>query len=295
MHQKTSYLVSAADIGAGAVEVSEWGRAAFRTFTGQIQGETGDFPCVYAIDALKRSALRYAFIDGPFGESSLCRVHAALLEYLKAYRTLVPSAREERGGAGAHRLTSFVAFFAHEEGLGLVEYERRFWRILEFLHRHDPAPWPADVPTDVEHESWEFCFAGEPIFIVCNTPAHQRRSSRRSPSLVLTFQPRWVFAGLEPDREAGIRGREVVRRRLAAYDQIAPSPALGGYGQPGNREWKQYFLSDSNEDLPTRCPFKVAHPAVVASARPLPTADREAEATGRSSPATVVPDSSGAS
>ena len=52
----------------------------------------------------------------------------------------------------------------------------------------------------------------------------------------------------------------MIRRRLRAYDDVAPSPTLGNYGEPDNREWKQYFLPDRDDaqdpdDGAARCPF----------------------------------------
>ena len=61
------------------------------------------------------------------------------------------------------------------------------WRAL------DKNAWPAEIPEQVDHPMWEFSFAGEPIFVVCSTPAHVMRQSRRASTFMLTFQPRWVF------------------------------------------------------------------------------------------------------
>ncbi|WP_308758038.1 YqcI/YcgG family protein [Bartonella raoultii] len=34
------------------------------------------------------------------------------------------------------------------------------------------------------------------MFIVCNTPFHINRISRKSSTFMLTFQPRWIFSDL---------------------------------------------------------------------------------------------------
>jgi uncharacterized protein len=263
----TPHLFRSTDIETcqAADGLPTWGLSVFRTFAAQLLDEYAAFPCVYAVEALKKSTLRFAFIEGPFDESALWQLRAALLEYLKIFRLLDPASpaigkpgtREERRDVpGRHRLTSLIAFFAPDrcESLGVAEYEERFWSLVNFLHRHDPSPWPAEVPTELEHERWEFCFGGEPIFIVCSTQAHERRRSRRAGAFVVTFQPRWVFAPFEAEPDVGMRARQVVRQRLVAYDGVDPSPTLGTYGVQGNREWKQYFLRDSN-DVPKECPF----------------------------------------
>ena len=71
---------------------------------------------------------------------------------------------------------------------------------------------------------------------------------------MVTFQPRWVFEGItDSESLAAQKSLATVRERLAAFDAIAPAPHLGSYGAPGNREYQQYFLDDSN-DTPS-CPF----------------------------------------
>ncbi len=159
------------------------------------------------------------------------------------------------------RLTSFVAFFRPgpaDRPIGA--YERDFWEVLQYLRDWDPAAWPREIPTDSEDPHWEFAFAGEPVFVVCNTPAHRLRRSRRSSGMLMTFQPRWVFEGLEGDSPRGRRARDVIRERLLSYDDVPPHAELGNYGAPGNREWAQYFLPDDAEAVPARCPLHASHP-----------------------------------
>jgi hypothetical protein len=45
--------------------------------------------------------------------------------------------------------------------------------------------------------------AGNPISVVYSTLVHDRRKSRSSPTLLITFQPQWVFEGLEADTPRG--------------------------------------------------------------------------------------------
>jgi uncharacterized protein len=154
--------------------------------------------------------------------------------------------------------TSLVVFFRSAEPVaGLPEYRERFWSVLRYLHEHDPQRWPADIPRDPEDPWWEFSFAGTPIFVVCNTPAHVRRNSRHSPGFLMTFQPRWVFDGLAEGTAKGDAARRVIRERLRRFDDVEPSSLLGACGDPSNREWRQYFLSDGESEDGSSCPFHV--------------------------------------
>jgi FPC/CPF motif-containing protein YcgG len=101
---------------------------------------------------------------------------------------------------------------------------------------------------------WEFSFAGEPIFVVCSTPAHVMRQSRRSSAFMMTFQPRWVFDKILGTEKAAAAAFAKVRERLVPFDTTGPSPLLGHYGNPEGREYSQYFLYDDNQ-IPPECPF----------------------------------------
>ncbi|MGH3974439.1 MAG: YqcI/YcgG family protein [Pseudonocardiaceae bacterium] len=72
-------------------------------------------------------------------------------------------------------------------------------------------------------------------FAVCGTPVHDCRKSRSGPTFLITFQPRWIFEGLEADTPRRATARRVIRERLRLYDDVKPSPELGAYGNAGKR------------------------------------------------------------
>jgi FPC/CPF motif-containing protein YcgG len=141
----------------------------------------------------------------------------------------------------------------------LAEDEERFWELLDWLHEHDPEPWPADVPTDPSDPHWEYCFAGDPMFVFPCSPAYRlRRSRRMGPYYMVCFQPRRVFYGVESGSPAGQRARERIWQRVRDWDPVEPHPKLEhmAYGDPEMREWKQYVLPDENTPLRASCPFR---------------------------------------
>jgi len=218
-------------------EKSSWQRIVFSEFEANLTSSSRPFPCVFGVAGLRAEHLRFAFPD-PLTPATLAPV---LADYLGRAR--------EFG-----RMTSLVAFARPGPVQGIEDYRARFWSLLDELERLDPTPRPADVPDRLDDERWEFCFGGEPIFVVCNTPAHVLRQSRRATSFTVTFQPRWVFDGImDTSDPAQAKALEKVRTRLADFDALPPAPFLGHYGAPGNREYQQYFLDDTNA-TPT-CPF----------------------------------------
>lgn len=218
-------------------DMPSWQRMVFAEFEATLESKSRPFPCVFGVSGFKADQLRFAFLD----TLSPTAVAPLLRDYLASAR-------------GIGRMTSLVLFGRPGPVQGIDAYRQQFWALLDELEAMDETPRPEGISKRLDDASWEFCFAGEPIFVVCNSPAHVLRQSRRSTSFMMTFQPRWVFEGItDSDDPAMLRALETVRRHLSNFDAISPSPYLGKYGEPGNREYRQYFIDDSNQA--PACPF----------------------------------------
>ena len=135
-------------------------------------------------------------------------------------------------------------------------YADRFWHLLSSLRAVDPGPWPDHMPTSPEAGDWEFCFHGTPMFVFAATPSHELRISRRlGPGMVLLFQPRNVFHGIEGGTPGGIAARTRIHGQLRKWDLVAPHPAMGPYGDPAHPEWRQYFIGDHDRPMHSTCPL----------------------------------------
>ena len=234
---------SRADIRA-AFAPSSWQRVLFDEFESTLLSSSRPFPCVFGVSGLKKDHVRVAFPDPLDGKT--------LAPILQDY---VLNARKYG------RMTSLIVFGRPGPVQDMESYRDRFWSLLASLEYLDVSPRPQTIPTALDSPGWEFCFAGEPIFVVCNTPAHVLRQSRRSTSFMITFQPRWVFDGItDSDDPAVLRSLQIVRDRLQTFDAISNFPYLGRYGESENREYRQYFIDDTNEA--PACPFhKLTRPS----------------------------------
>jgi uncharacterized protein len=221
---------------SSAIGVNDWRQVLFKEFEAALISSARPFPCIFGVAGLKANQLRFAFPD-PLTPEALAPL---LKSYLSKARSYGPN-------------TSLVILSRPGPVRGLDAYRLQFWSLLSGLAAIDDHPWPADIPEVLDTPGWEFSFAGEPIFVVCNTPAHVHRQSRRSTGFMMTFQPRWVFDTILGSEVAAAKAFAKVRERLASYDLIPASPALGQYGDPDNREFAQYFLDDDNERAV--CPF----------------------------------------
>ena len=217
--------------------VSSWQSVMFSEFEAQMSSESRPFPCIFGVTGYRADQLRYLFLD-PFEVEVL---GTQLEHFVGESRTLGPN-------------TSLVVFTRPRPVQTLSSYYRKMWLTLDQLARLDESPWPETIPEQVDHPMWEFSFAGEPIFVVCSTPAHVMRQSRRSSAFMLTFQPRWVFEKILGTEKAASAAFAEVRKRLIPYDSTSPSPLLGRYGNNDGREYQQYFLPDDNH-AETGCPF----------------------------------------
>jgi FPC/CPF motif-containing protein YcgG len=217
--------------------VSTWQSVLFAEFEAQMCSDARPFPCVFGVAGYRQDQLRYLFLD-PFDVEALGE---QLALFVSECRSHGPN-------------TSLVVFSRPRPVQTIDAYYRKLWLTLDQLAALDKSAWPAEIPEQVDHPMWEFSFAGEPIFVVCSTPAHVLRQSRRSSAFMLTFQPRWVFEKILSTDKAAEAAFAEVRKRLLPYDGTSPSPLLGRYGNQDGREYQQYFLFDEN-DAATQCPF----------------------------------------
>jgi hypothetical protein len=155
-----------------------------------------------------------------------------------------------------YRRHNIAIFFEPDpQPLSHQAYHDHFCGALQHLHDSDPHP-EADFQPDPDEGAWEFSFGGVQMFVVCACPSFRKRHSRNlGPGMVLLFQPRAVFVDTITNKVIGREARNQVRARLHEWDAVEPHPDLGFYGDPGNLEWKQYFLTDENDPAQGKCPF----------------------------------------
>lgn len=220
------------------VPLPAWLDGSYATLCSQVLHPA--YPCFFGTVAERRGEMFYAFVNGKDTRD----MAASMLTFSKL------------ASMPAYRKHNIAVFFEPDlVPLTHAAYHDLFWSILQHLHDVDPVP-EADQYPDPSEETWEFSFAGLEMFVVCACPSFATRHSRNlGPGMVLLFQPRAVFVDTITNKVIGRDARNQVRRRLQAWDDVAPHPDLGFYGDPGNLEWKQYFLGDDNQAAVDRCPF----------------------------------------
>ncbi|ELZ10705.1 hypothetical protein C479_07838 [Halovivax asiaticus JCM 14624] len=246
-----------------AGELPDWVGAHWETFRDGLTGERNEspFPCFFGAESVRGGEPLYTAVPSLTDPDALLGLRDVLREYIETFRT-----HSDRA--------SLVTFFKPSASVAAeAEYHEALWHVLQFLHVHDPDPWPADIPIDPDDPYWEFSFAGEPMFPTCRAPFYDERKSRFCPiGLEITFQPRALFASLDvtADTPAGQHAREVIQDRLDEYDGVPPHPDLGDWGVEEDREWLQYMLSSEPEQAPETCPITVTreHPKVDPSIDP---------------------------
>jgi FPC/CPF motif-containing protein YcgG len=200
-----------------------------------------EYPCNFGRHALEHRELFVTWVDGD--------EPVTLLDDLAAF---VDNAQLDE-----HKRKPLAVFFRPPARPRTSEqYDEQFWALLQYLHDHDDRPWPDDVPHDPHDDGWMFAFHGVPLFVFALNPANRLRHSRNlCRCLVVVFQPRTVFAGIEVGTPAGDATRRGIRRRLAKWDPIPAHPSFGALDSLSLDEWRQYFLTDDNSDLHGKCPW----------------------------------------
>lgn len=200
------------------------------------------FPCFFGQKGERKGELRYSYIDHNDWSS--------LPHTLNEFLTLMDQVPLVRRGL-------FVFIEPEEKEQDLEYYRRYFWDILQYCNQSDGTEWPEHTPADPDHHLWSYCFSGRSMFAFGNAPAYKQRITRDlGQSLILGFQPREIFKGLEGTESKGINSREAVRKRVAKWDQIPKHPDISHYGDKEHREWKQFFISDDCEPVQGSCPFR---------------------------------------
>jgi len=201
-----------------------------------------EYPCHFGRQALRRRELFVTAVEDR-DLRPLADALAAFLDYARP----TPQRRQV-----------LAAFFQPEPDVDHAGYDQLFWSTLQYLHDHDTVGWPDVFPTSSNDPAWEFCFDGTAMFIFAAAPSHQLRASRNlGDCMIMLFQPRNVFAGIEGGTPAGIAGRRRVRDRLVKWDEAELHPSMGSYGDPSNFEWRQYFIPDDGSDMHGACPLHI--------------------------------------
>lgn len=198
------------------------------------------YPCYFGTLAERRGEMFYSYVEN--------KCITSLPDTMRTFAAL---------SVQPQYLKNNIAIFFEPDPhpLSHVQYHRHFWDVLQYLHEQDRDPAVLSQP-DPADEAWEFTFASVQMFVVCACPSFQARHSRNlGPGMILLFQPRSVFVDKVTNRVIGAQARNEVRKRLKEWDELPAHPDLGFYGDPGNLEWKQYFLPDDNNPAVDKCPF----------------------------------------
>jgi uncharacterized protein len=220
----------------GAQPREDWKLKAYGQYRAKLCA--ADYPCFFGQRGELRGEMMYVFV----AKDGLQEMAASMRRFV----TLLATPEYAR--------CSLVAFF--EPDFSLTEHSTfvdRFWQTLQFLHEHDSQPATERTP---DHPLWEFSFEGCEMFVVGTSPTYrQRRSRNLGPGIVLIFQPRILFIDPATSEPIAAEVRQRIHKRMLAYDGMPVHPDIGFYGQPTNREWRQYALPDDNSPEHGRCPF----------------------------------------
>jgi len=237
MSYQSSYLLSKTDLEKD-IHIPRWLSIQYKTWNKIV--EDFNFPCYFGVAAQKSGHLFFSYIEN----DDFTHLPSTLISFLEVTEK-TPSERN-----------ALVLFVQPEKvERETAYYHDYFWKILNFLHEHDKYDWPEDFPLDPDDPKWEFIFHKTPIFISANGPFYKNRITRNlGDCLILIFQPRRIFADLSSTPK-GKKATQIIRANVEKIEGMPTHPDLGSYGDPNNREWKQYVITDDNNTTKGSCPF----------------------------------------
>jgi FPC/CPF motif-containing protein YcgG len=217
---------------------ADWKLEAYEQYKAKLDAH--DYPCFFGQSGEARREMLYAFIP-----------HHSLSEMLTSMQHFVHLI-----ATPDYKRCSLVAFFQPDASITThSSFVARFWHVLQYLHDHDADPSTHRTP---DHPLWEFSFQRNVMFVVGTSPTYrQRRSRNLGPGIVLIFQPRSLFIDPTTSKPIAVPVRKSIHKRMLAYDGMPVHPDIGFYGEPNNREWKQYALPDDNQPETGTCPFHI--------------------------------------
>lgn len=172
--------------------LKEWMITTYSDFRNSLLDDSAPYPCYFAVEAEKNGLIRYIFAESAYDTHELLNIRDGVYEYIKSYKSI------------GKRTTLVIFFKPSENELRAEDYKKQFWNVVKFLNENDPEPWPSEIPKDPNHPEWEFCFGGDPIFLVCRAPFYSDRKSRFTANgLEITMQPRGTLDDITADTKLG--------------------------------------------------------------------------------------------
>ena len=244
LHPSFMKLISQAQIYEKG---KDWHHTVFKDIESRLSGDS-DFPCIFSKNAFRKQLVKFIFVEN-IDTSGIQYLAEGLKEYVEV------SKQWDGNLDTAYPL--IVAFSLNTINAESVDSYHAFgWKVLQKLHEIDPAPWPDEVATDPNSNSWSMCFNGMQLFCNMSNPAHCiRRSRNLGEHFILVINPRERFDIFAGDTPSGRKVRSNIRDRIARYDGAPHSLQLGSYGASGT-EWHQYGLIEDNIERTDKCPFK---------------------------------------
>lgn len=218
----------------------------FNEFTEALSDEA--FPCLFGRRAWKDKTNKFLFC-GRLADGGQEHFRRGLLEYTEFVKKTPVRER-----LFSPLIISVVDFIKEPEKHHLMA-----WQLMQYLIDNDKAPWPDNVPIDVDNPLWTFCFNNVQLFFNISTPAHQvLRSRRLSSCLTLVVNPRENFDVVANSKErSGQLIRQKIRDRVRDYNAGFVPAELGFFGHDDNFEWKQFQVSEPNLPGPSQCPLRI--------------------------------------
>lgn len=164
--------------------------------------KTGTHPCLGARSVMNNNTYSFEIFNKLGDENSANKTCESVYNYL-----------QERPDNSYPKLYSFFAIYEMSSFESELEFEKKLWEHLNFMHKYDKKKydWDSMMSSDPNDVNFGFSIGGKAFYIVGMHP-NSNRNSRSFPMVMLVFNLHEQFELLK-EKGSYYRLRESIRNR----------------------------------------------------------------------------------
>lgn len=201
--------------------------------------KTGTHPCLGARSVLNNNTYSFEIFNELGDENSAIQTCESLYNYLK-----------EKPDDSFPKLYSFFAIFEKSNFESELEFEKKLWSHLNYMHKYDKKKyeWDSMMSSDPNDVNFGFSIGGKAFYIVGMHP-NSNRKARSFPMVMLVFNLHEQFELLK-EKGSYDKLRESIRNRDESINgTVNPMMITDDF----ESEVKQYSGRQVGKDW--KCPF----------------------------------------
>jgi len=183
------------------------------------------FPCILGLIAFQKEFMKVSFYESLDNQDSL----KALGRNLACFSDELSKERSVE----SHKYSTFLAIFhTGSKNFNVDKFAQAaklLWDLLQYLHDHDPIPWPPDAVKNVNDVKFQYRYHGQRFFPLYFSPLHEYLA-RKTKTFMILFQPTEIFNFHREHTEHFKKIQTETHKRIERYTDEPPQFYTLDYG-----------------------------------------------------------------